>query len=64
VKKVGTSAPTAMSVNTNSLPGRSVRSTNHAMGIAKNKATTTVVDANPRVLSSVLKVKESVKILR
>src|SRR5262249_13820188 len=64
VKKVGTSVPTAINVNTHSLPGRSVRSTSHAMGMAKNKEITTVVDANPRVLSKVLKVKESVRIVR
>jgi hypothetical protein len=54
VKNVGSKAPSAMTVNTTPLAGKSVLSTSHAIGMAKKSATVTVVEAKPNVLRSVL----------
>ena len=45
--------PTAWLVERTDLPGKSVRSTSHAVGTAKSNETTTAVDAKPMVLASV-----------
>ena len=53
VKKVGTKAPMVIRAKTIFLPGKSVRSTSHAVGTANSRETKTVVDAKPMVFASV-----------
>ena len=50
--KPGISRPMVISVKTTVLPGKFVRSTSHAAGIPKKKATASEQNAKPRVFQS------------
>ncbi len=52
--KPGISSPVVIAVKSAVLPGRSVRSASHAIGIPKTQATSTATDENSSVLTSTM----------